>query len=184
MRTKFLPPLGLLLALAVALTSNAHAQNQVPEVPVTLQVPAGSKLSCHAYAVGVQIYTAAPSPSDPTKLVWLFTGPEALLFDADGGYIGIHYAYAGPTRPAWQSESGSLVVAARNVPPVVVDPTAIPWLRLDAVHAEGPGVFKRTEYILRVNTTGGLAPVALPTQAGEEVRIPYTADYFFFRAPL
>ena len=184
MRTKFLPPFGLLLSLAVAISSNAYAQNQVPEVPVTLQVPAGSKLSCHAYAVGVQIYTAVPSPSDPAKLVWTLAGPEALLFDADGGYIGFHYAYAGPTRPAWQSESGSLVVAARNVPPVVVDPTAIPWLRLDAVQAGGPGIFKRTEYILRVNTTGGLAPVTPPTQPGEEVRISYTAEYFFFRAPL
>jgi hypothetical protein len=183
MKTTFLPSLGLLLLLAVAVPPHAHAENHLPDIPEALQVPDGSKLSSRAYAVGVQIYVATPSTSDPTKLVWTFTGPEANLFDADGAYIGFHYAYAGPTRPAWESESGSLVVGARYVPPVVVNSSAIPWLRLDAVHASGPGIFKRVAYILRVNTTGGLAPDTPPTLVSQEVRVPYTAEYLFFRAP-
>jgi hypothetical protein len=32
-----------------------------------------------------------------------------------------------------------------------------------------------------VNTTGGLAPSAPPAQAGEEARVPYTAEYYFYR---
>ena len=182
MKTKFNVPLGLLLTFAVAGVSNVHSF-PAPDVPLGLEVPAGSKVSSHAYAIGVQIYTATPSAADPAKLVWTFTGPEAVLFDADGGYLGIHYAYAGPTRPAWESESGSLVVAARNVPAVTVDASAIPWLRLDVVHAEGPGIFKRAAYIQRVNTTGGLAPAAAPTQAGQQIRVPYTAEYYFYRVP-
>ncbi len=181
MKNTFLPSLGLLLSLAVAFPAHVHAKNHLPGIPETLQVPGGSKLSSRAYAVGVQIYVATVSPSDPAKLVWTFTGPEANLFDADGEYIGFHYAYAGPTRPAWQSESGSLVVAARYVPAVVVDPAAIPWLRLDAVLASGPGIFKRAAYVLRVNTTGGLAPATAPMFIGQEVRVPYTAEYLFFR---
>jgi hypothetical protein len=171
-----------LLSLASSGIANAHTDQRAPDVPATLQVPEGNKVSFHAYATGVQIYTASYSPTDPTKLVWTFTAPEALLFDSDGVIVGIHYAYAGPTRPAWASDSGSMVVAMRTVPPVTVDPNAIPWLRLDMVQAEGPGIFKRTTFIQRVNTTGGLAPSTPPAYLGEEARVPYTAEYFFFRA--
>ena len=38
------------------------------------------------------------------------------------------------------------------------DPTAIPWLLLQKVSTEGPGIFDRVTYIQRVNTSGGLAP--------------------------
>jgi hypothetical protein len=36
-------------------------------------------------------------------------------------------------------------------------------------------------YIQRVNTTGGLAPVEPGEEPGEEARVPYTADYYFYR---
>ena len=64
-----------------------------------------------------------------------------------------------------------------------MDPGAIPWLILSAVptNTVGPGIFERTTYIQRVNTTGGLAPTALPTALGQEAQVPYTAEYFFYR---
>jgi len=158
--------------------------NRAPDVSAVstaLEVPEGNKVHFHANAVGVQIYTATVSPTDATKFVWTFTGPEAVLSDNDGNVVGSHYAYAGPTRPAWESPSGSLVVGARQAG-ATADPTAIPWLRLGAVSTEGPGIFEGTTYIQRVNTTGGLAPATAPTQAGQEVKVPYTAEYFFYRA--
>jgi hypothetical protein len=171
---------AILLAPALPVRADPGQDNRAPDVPPTLEVPDGNKVSFHAYAVGVQIYTATPSPTDPTQLVWTFTAPEAVLFDSDGNIVGIHYAYAGPTRPAWESESGSLVVGARRAL-ATVDSSAIPWLLLQAVHTEPPGIFARTTYIQRVNTTGGLAPAMAPTQAGQEARVPYTAEYFFYR---
>lgn len=143
MKTKSIALLSILLSLATAGVARAQNDQRSPEVPDILRVPEGNEVSFHAYAFGVQIYTATVSPTDPTKLVWTFAGPEALLYDADGNIVGIHYAYAGPARPAWESNSGSRVVAARTVPPVVVDPTAIPWLRLDMVQAEGPASSSR-----------------------------------------
>jgi len=70
-----------------------------------------------------------------------------------------------------------------SLPPlsVTVDTNAISWLRLTALNPEGPGVFAGTTFIQRVNTTGGKAPSANGTFVGQVARIPYTADYFFYR---
>lgn len=174
--------LGALLSFGTALAADTTDSRALPEVPPTLQVAEGCRISFRAFASGAQVYTATPSPTDPTKLVWTFVGPEAVLYDLDGVVVGYHYAFAGPTRPAWETNSGGFVVGARSVPPVTVDPNAIPWLLLDAVHTEGPGVLARTVQIQRINTTGGLAPATPPTFAGQLVRVPYTADYIFYRA--
>ncbi len=123
------------------------------------------------YAEGVQIYRWNGTS-------WIFVAPEALLFaDADGnGVVGIHYG--GPT---WESNSGSKVVGMvleRCTP----DPDAIPWLLLKAVSNEGPGPFQRVTFIQRVNTVGGLAPTDAGDFVGEEARVPYTTEYYFYRA--
>jgi hypothetical protein len=179
------PILSLLLG---AYISASHAEpgndNRAPEVPISLRVPEGNKVSFHAYASGVQIYIATTSTNSPTGFVWTFRAPEAVLFDADANVVGIHYAFAGPTRPAWESESGSRVIGARTVAPVTVNSTAIPWLILSAVptNTVGPGIFERTTYIQRVNTTGGLAPSTVPTELGQQSRVNYSAEYIFYRA--
>ena len=98
---------------------------------------------------------------------------------ADAGYnaqVGIHFA--GPT---WESGSNSNVVGAR-VQGFSPDPAAIPWLLLRAVATQGPGPFNGTTFIQRVNTTGGLAPGHAGSLVGEEVAVPYTAEYYFYRA--
>ena len=124
----------------------------------------------HAYASGVQIYRWSGS-------AWVFVAPSAVLYaDASGnGQVGTHSA--GPT---WESASGSKVVGT------VIDrcpvPNAIPWLVLGAASSGGPGVFDGITRIQRVNTVGGTAPATAGTAVGEEVRVPYTAEYYFYRA--
>ena len=135
-----------------------------------LRPPEGSKLVFRVYATGVQIYHWNGSG-------WTFDGPDAVLSaDAKGkSTVGIHYA--GPT---WESNSGGIVkgtVIERCTP----DPNAIAWLLLGAV-AEGPGVFHRVTHIQRVNTVGGNAPAAPGSFVGEEARVPYTTEYFFYRS--
>jgi len=162
-------------ATACSAWAEPSRDNRAPDVPDALTVPEGNKVSFHANAAGVQIYVATPSPTDPDAFVWTFRAPEAVLFDNDGNVVGLHYG--GPT---WETESGSKVVVAR-VAGATVDPTAVAWLLLKATFTEGPGVLERTTYVQRVNTVGGLAPVAPPTEAGEEARVPYTAEYYFYR---
>jgi Protein of unknown function (DUF3455) len=126
----------------------------------------------HAYAKGVQIYRW-------NGTAWVFVAPSAELYaDAGGhGQIGTHYA--GPT---WESVSGSKVVGA-VIDRCAPSPNAIPWLKLGAVSASGPGIFSRIAFIQRVNTVGGTAPTTGGTVVGEEARVPYTAEYYFYRAP-
>jgi hypothetical protein len=162
---RFIP---LALCLGAGLTALAEDQ-RAPEVPTDIVVPAGNKVHFHAFGMGVQIYTWDGSS-------WGRPVPEATLFEGQAGIVAIHFA--GPT---WESNSGSQVVGAVDAPPVTVDPNAIPWLRLKAAHTEGPGIFADTAYIQRVNTTGGKAPSVNGTFVGQVARVPYTADYFFYR---
>ena len=136
-----------------------------------LQVPAGNKVAFRLYAEGVQIYRWNGTS-------WSFVAPEAvLLANAAGkGVVGIHYA--GPT---WESVSGSKVVA-RVLDRCTPNPNVIPWRLLEAVYNAGPGIFDRVTFIQRVNTVGGKAPTDPGTFAGEVARVPYTTEYFFYRA--
>jgi len=55
-------------------------------------------------------------------------------------------------------------------------------LLLRATSTSSRGVFAGVAYILRVNTIGGTAPVEAGTFVGEEMQVPYTAEYYFYRA--
>lgn len=135
-----------------------------------LQVPQGHKVAFYAYAEGVQIYGWNGTS-------WVFLGPEAVLYAGAeaNGVVGTHYF--GPT---WESNSGSYVrgaVLQRCTP----NPNAIPWLLLRAVESDGPGPLDGVTYIQRVNTVGGLAPSGPGELPGDVARVPYTAEYFFYR---
>jgi hypothetical protein len=151
----------------------ARNDNRTPDLGAcqNLRAPAGSKLAYHVYATGVQIYHW-------TGTSWAFDGPSAILSADAGGRstVGIHYA--GPT---WESVSGGTVVGTvqqRCTP----DPNAIPWLLLSAV-SDGPGVLHHVTFVQRVNTVGGNAPSSPGNVVGAEARVPYSAEYFFYRAP-
>jgi uncharacterized protein DUF3455 len=138
-----------------------------------LQVDAGNKVAFHVFGVGVQIYRW-----DGTS--WKFVAPEAVLYADAGnnGVVGIHFG--GPTGPNWQSNSGSKVVGT-VIDLCTPDPTAIPWVKLGAASTEGPGIFQDVTFIQRLFTVGGIAPTAPGDFVGQVARVPYTADYFFYR---
>jgi FtsP/CotA-like multicopper oxidase with cupredoxin domain len=135
-----------------------------------LRAPAGSTLVVHVYATGVQTYRWSGTS-------WSFVAPDAVLSADSSGRSKVGFHYAGPT---WESGSGSRVVGtvSRRCTP---DSTAIPWLSLDAKSNEAPGIFHGITFIQRMKTVGGIAPATRGSVAGEEVRVPYRAEYFFFR---
>ena len=138
-----------------------------------LAAPAGNAVAYRVYASGVQVYRW-------NGTAWAFVAPEANLFASANyrGHVGTHYV--GPT---WESNSGSLVVSSGTTAiPCTPDATAIPWLRLTAVSSNGPGIFDGVTYIQRVNTVGGIRPTTPGATVGQEARIPYTTEYYFYKA--
>ncbi len=181
-KTKFVIGLVLLLtvaglAFASATVAQAGDDNRAPDLPVPLcnsiQAPSGNKVAYHVYARGVQIYRW-------TGASWAFVAPSADLF-ADANYHGqVGKHYGGPT---WESNSGSKVIGLRVTGTgCAPDATAIPWLLLKAISNSGPGIFHKVTYIQRVNTVGGLAPTTPGTSIDEVAEVPYTTEYYFYRA--
>ncbi len=166
------------VAVGHAAASFAIAQEvgaAAPELPVgceQLAAPEGHRVALSVYAVGVQIYRW-------NGTTWAFVAPEAGLFANKNyrGLIGTHYG--GPT---WESNSGSLVISSGTTAvPCTPDPTAVPWLRLTAVSSSGPGIFDGVTYIQRVNTVGGVRPAEPGIEIGQEARVPYTTEYYFYK---
>jgi hypothetical protein len=152
-----------MITLPAALRANPRP------VGCDLPVPAGLQLAFRAYAQGVQIYRW-------TGMAWAFVGPSAVLYEnaAFDGAVGIHYG--GPT---WESVSGGKVLG-KLLDKCTADPNAIPWLSLEG-KPDGPGVFQYVKFIQRLNTTGGLAPAYAGTAIDELAKVPYTAEYYFYR---
>ena len=165
--------LAVIAALAVA--TPAHAGPASPAVPDKLVPAAGNKVYLVAHAVGVQIYRC-----DPATSAWTLVAPRANLYADGGNLMGTHFA--GPT---WQARDGSYVTATK-VDETNLDPTAINWLLL-AMKTRSAGAdgdrLAATTFIQRINTTGGRAPAASECDVtGETAEIPYTADYYFWKA--
>lgn len=206
---RLVAPIGVLL-LAAASAGPATAQGAsvpaAPPVPPALQVPAGNVLLMRLHAVGTQNYVCLPeSAANPYSYRWTFQGPQATLFlPGTTVPVGTHYlsAVTPPNiggLPTWQDAVGSKVwgtKVAASTDPAFVDPTAIPWLLLKAVAHSGAGPMSQVSYIQRLDTTGGLGPgqltntqpppetttCATGTDVGKVAFVPYSADYFFYRA--
>jgi len=174
------PVLAIVFSAVLAATAGcASGPPAPPEVPGALQPPAGQALFLEALASGVQIYECAPKADQPSTFEWAFRAPEAALVDRAGRSLGKHYA--GPT---WESPDGSSVVGEVKGRDPGPDPSAIPWLLLNAKSTSGNGVFTPTKSIQRVRTVAGVAPAEACTaaKAKQIARVPYTAAYYFYRA--
>ena len=72
MKTKSLVVLGVLPASASTSVANPSHYKRAPGVPSILEVGTDYNVSFRAFATGVQIYTATPSPADQTTFVWIY----------------------------------------------------------------------------------------------------------------
>jgi hypothetical protein len=168
---------------SMALADDGYGYSDVvaqaaPTVPNELRVPEGSRLVRKVLADGVQIYTCK-AKSDNSGYEWVFKAPEADLMDEKGAKIGTHGA-----GPFWAATDGSRIVGEVKARANSSDPNAIPWLLLATKSVGGDGVFAKTTYIHRLDTVGGKAPVdgCGKDTLDREVRVGYTANYYFYEA--
>jgi hypothetical protein len=203
--------LAMILTLSAfsfqARAARADTEITPPALPPGMApVPAGNKLVLGTHAVGTQNYVCKPSGAGVAYV--LFT-PEATLFGEDGGQVITHNFSPNPFEPntdpkvvangtiraTWQYQDTSIVWAKLHATDktgsgaVTVDQEAIAWLLLDGVGSQkgptGGDKLKDTTFVQRLNTTGGLAPktgCSSLTDLGNTAFVPYTADYFFYKA--
>jgi hypothetical protein len=198
------PFVRVLAATALALgahSSTAFAQTrgiEVPPVPAAIEPPAGQEAFVKGHAIGTQNYVCVQTNSG---YQWRFIGPQATLFLKPGSeildQIATHFLSVNPedgfARATWQDSVDTSRVWARALTssndPAYVENGAIPWLLLETVGTglgpTGGSFLAQTTYIQRLNTSGGLAPTtgcAKRADIGGMMLVPYTADYFLYRA--
>jgi hypothetical protein len=146
------------------------------DLPAALNPPPDATIAEALAATGVQIYTCTVPAGGGTP-VFALKAPHAVLHEGSDTKA-IHFA-----GPSWQALDGSLVTATRLASAAAPDPTAIPWLLLQAASHVGAGVFADVTFIQRLDTVGGVAPTTGCDDAhiGSEVLVPYRANYFFYQ---
>ncbi len=176
-----------LIAAGFGQSAWARSGEPMPQVPAQLAAPGSHRAEAKFNASGVQIYRCAPEPkvvSDygstfepPDHYVWTLVAPEALLLDESGKVAGHHYA--GPT---WEANDGSKIVGKVVAKAAAPDEASIPWVLLSATVVQRGDGFGKVAFVQRLHTNGGSAPATGCSRdaANAEVRVPYTADYYFY----
>jgi hypothetical protein len=146
-----------------------------PDVPDSIQAPAGEQVVLLAHATGSQIYTCQAATDG--KFAWTLKGPEAELHDRKDKVIGQHSA-----GPSWKLKDGSEVTGKALAKVDALDPASIPWLLVKAVSHSGNGVLSSVTSIQRVRTHGGQPPAdgCDAAHVNAETKSSYSADYYFY----
>ncbi len=164
-------------AAAAVLLLNAVTTHAAVTIPDAIKVANNAQPTLVLHAKGVQVYECQAKKDAPTQFEWSFKEPQAELMDAAGKVVGKHYA--GPT---WEGSDGSKAVGSVKARADSPDGKAIPWLLLSAT-STGNGMFGKISSIQRVATVGGKAPATcLSSEMGKQLRVDYTADYYFYTA--
>jgi len=196
---------AFLLACALGTVNRAMAQLTHPSVPGKIAVPAGNHAYLVGHASGSQGYTCLPTAAGGTA--WNpIARPEATLFaDFFGREFQITHFQSFNENPkpgivpplsgnaTWQSSVDSSRVWMVKVNGIDPEPNvescrnlgSIQCLLLQSVGSKkgptGGDLLADTTFIQRLNTRGGAAPTSVCT-VGQTQLVPYTADYYFFRA--
>jgi len=143
-------------------------------VPPQLQPPVDEQLFLQLHAKGDQIYACK---NESAQFSWILKAPDAQLFDEKEQPFGKHF-----TGPSWQAKDGSRVTGKAAVAVDSPDAESIPWLLVKVVSHDGNGILSRATTIQRLHTKGGKAPASGcdSDHVNQEVRVPYSADYFFY----
>jgi len=162
-------------AVATAQAKDAPPKETPPDVPDSLQVPAGEEVVLLAHATGSQIYTCQAGADG--KFSWTLKAPEAELHDRKDKVIGEHSA--GPT---WKLKDGSEVTGKAVAHVDSLDGGSIPWLLVHVVSHSGNGLLSNVTTIQRVRTHGGQPPAegCDASHKGDETKSSYSADYYFY----
>ena len=148
-------------------------------VSVPENLPNGNTRVATYYAVGVQKYKARiKAGSDPVSYEWVFVAPQADLYDITNAKVGTHGA-----GPFWSTSPLDSIFGQQFSPARIApspDPESIDWLLLMPKIGTTPtGIFADVDYIQRIATKGGKAPLTPPSDINETIDVKYKAVYRF-----
>jgi hypothetical protein len=200
---------ALVLGFTLCAVTGAPAQKiSNPITPIDITPPSGNTAFLVGHAVGTQGYMCLPTSAGGTSWTVNPARPEATLFASFGPQwmqVITHFTSidANPNKNApdpvplsgnvtWQSSFDTSKVWAKATGTIGAgsdascpNAGAIPCLRLESIgNQEGPmggKLLANVSFIQRLNTRGGSAPTTA-CSVGQTELVPYTADYFFFRA--
>jgi hypothetical protein len=181
-----------------------------PATPETIKPPEGNSAFVAGHGVGTQGYVCLPFGAGASWTV-NNARPEATLFtNVFGAAFQIITHFLSPVenpndvgpKPSrfgdvtWQSSLDSSRVWAQKANAIHAgtdascpNAGAIDCLLLQTIGSEkgptGGKILTKTTFIQRLNTNGGSAPASgcsVFADVGKQALVPYTADYFFFRA--
>lgn len=169
--------LGALMVIAAPLS--ICGQTPPPGGAPDVNPPAGAKRVLEAFAQGDQIYTCK---EESGQYSWTFKAPEAKLSGKRGKPLGRHFA--SPSGPTWELTDKSAVTGKRIQSVDSPYKDAIPWLLLEVTEHSGNGRLTKVSYVQRVDTKGGRAPATGcdASHAEQELRVPYSAKYVFYKS--
>jgi hypothetical protein len=163
-------------AMALSCATSVFAQADLPD---SIKVPAGHKVSMETTGVGEITYECKVKATNANETEWVFVGPKAVLNDRSGKQVG---NYFGP--PAtWEAKDGSKVTGTQ----LAVAPSSagnLPYQLVKANPSEGKGAMTGVTYIQRVALKGGVAPATVCAAANKGAKevVKYQADYIFWAA--
>ena len=203
---------GMVYAQEKAQENRAQANfSPIPSPTTTIPPPAGNSAFLLGHGVGTQGYVCLPTGVGGASWTVNNARPEATLFTrVFGEAVQIITHFLSPVvnpndigpKPSrfgdvtWQSSFDSSRVWAQKQKFVTAgteascpNSGAIDCLLLQVIGSdEGPTggrLLTKTTFIQRLNTNGGSAPATgclVTGDVGRQVLVPYSADYFFFRA--
>ena len=138
-----------------------------------LRIPADVEEYLRLTARGVQVFRCERVE---TVYLWRFVQPDAQLFDSRGRAVATHGADFS-FRHIDGSALATHIVAYEDIPNVK-DLRPV----LMAATSSGKGAFAAAVDVARIENNGGLPPASCKSgDVGRVLRVPFTADFVFFR---
>ena len=141
-----------------------------------MPLPENTTIVLAVVGEGVQIYESKPNSGGAYE--WALKAPEAELKSMTGDVLGKHYR-----GPAWSLNDGSQLVG--NLPPLKAikapEEGNIPWLLVAAKSRSDNGLLSKIDFVVRIATSGGVAPQEPPKSQAETASVKYRAIYLFLR---
>ena len=166
------------MTLAACSSPGMMGAMKTPDAPAAVTVPAGHKVAMMTTGMGELTYECRAKAGATDAWEWVFTGPDAMLYDMNKKMVGKYYG--GPT---WEAADGSKVGGKQLAVAPSPNAGAIPLQLVQAGPAMGSGAMSGVSYIQRLNTMGGVAPMDAcgAGMVGSKKTVKYQADYVFYK---